>query len=72
MDQPSVTPATPELTGNAVAAADPGSEVTVPAKKASRVARLVAKFGVYGFLFFLIKGLLWLAVPALVIAWRGS
>jgi hypothetical protein len=36
------------------------------------IARWAARLGVAGFLFFLIKGLLWLAVPALVVAWRGS
>lgn len=70
MDQSSVMPATSQEAGTPVTAS--GSEAAKPAKKANRIARLVAKFGVYGFLFFLIKGLLWLAVPALVIAWRGS
>lgn len=37
----------------------------------SRLTRIVKKFGVLGFLFFLIKGLLWLAVPA-AIAWWGQ
>ncbi|HKQ50190.1 MAG TPA: hypothetical protein VJZ71_19095 [Phycisphaerae bacterium] len=31
-----------------------------------RVVRWVRRFGVAGFLFFLVKGLLWLIVPALV------
>jgi len=30
----------------------------------------VARFGVAGFLFFLVKGLMWLIVPALVVAFR--
>lgn len=29
------------------------------------------RIGVAGFLFFLIKGLLWLTVPAAIAAWRG-
>lgn len=29
------------------------------------------KLGAIGFLFFLCKGLLWLIVPAVVVAWRG-
>jgi hypothetical protein len=33
--------------------------------------RWVARLGVAGFMFFLIKGLLWLTVPALIVAWRG-
>lgn len=34
------------------------------------IARWVARFGLAGFLFFLIKGLLWLAIPALLVASR--
>lgn len=33
----------------------------------SRVARWAKRFGVAGFLFFLVKGLLWLSVPTLVV-----
>lgn len=33
-----------------------------------RLRRLAAKFGVAGFLFFLAKGLLWLIIPALIVA----
>jgi hypothetical protein len=29
------------------------------------------RFGVAGFMFFLIKGLLWLTVPAAIAAWRA-
>lgn len=36
----------------------------------SRVRRWVARFGVLGILFFFIKGLAWLIVPALVVALR--
>ncbi len=32
----------------------------------NRFRRILARFGLFGFLFFLIKGLAWLAVPALV------
>lgn len=33
-----------------------------------RIRHLLAKFGVAGFLFFLVKGLLWLIIPALIVA----
>jgi len=36
-----------------------------------RVPRWIARLGVAGFLFFLVKGLLWLAVPAIIVAWRS-
>jgi hypothetical protein len=32
-------------------------------------ANWIKRLGFYGFLFFLVKGLLWLLVPALVTAW---
>lgn len=35
------------------------------------VLRWFARFGVLGFLFFLVKGLLWLAIPAVLVAWRS-
>jgi len=38
---------------------------TEKAKKSFSFAGLVKRFGVAGFLFFLIKGLLWLIIPAL-------
>lgn len=34
------------------------------------VARWIARFGLAGFAFFLVKGLLWLIVPALIVAAR--
>lgn len=37
-----------------------------PEKRKCPAVRWVKRFGVAGFLFFLIKGLLWLIVPALV------
>lgn len=43
----------------------------VPAAKRGRVARWVARFGVAGFLFFLIKGLAWLIVPAAIAAYAA-
>ncbi len=45
----------------------------MPAESPSkiRVPKWIARFGVAGFLFFLIKGLLWLAVPAIIVAWRS-
>jgi hypothetical protein len=42
------------------------------AKNHSRVARWVARFGVAGFLFFLIKGLAWLIVPAAIAAYAAK
>ncbi len=35
-------------------------------KNPSRLSRWIKRFGFAGFMFFLIKGLLWLIVPALV------
>lgn len=52
--------------------AGPGPRASRSSLSGSRFSRLIARFGLFGFLFFLVKGLLWLAVPALVIAWRGS
>lgn len=37
----------------------------------SRLSKLMKKFGLLGFLFFLVKGLLWLALPA-ALAWWGQ
>jgi hypothetical protein len=37
-----------------------------PDKKNSRAALWIKRFGVAGFMFFLIKGLLWLIVPAVI------
>jgi hypothetical protein len=33
--------------------------------------RWIRRIGAAGFLFFLIKGLLWLTVPAAIAVWRG-
>ena len=35
------------------------------------MCRWARRLGIAGFLFFLIKGLLWLAVPAALVAWRS-
>jgi hypothetical protein len=52
--------------GEAAAAADgPRS----PAE-GSRNARWGKRVGTIGFLFFLVKGLLWLLIPALLFAWQ--
>jgi hypothetical protein len=42
-----------------------------PEKRKCPAVRWIKRFGVAGFMFFLIKGLLWLIVPALVayLAW---
>jgi hypothetical protein len=37
-----------------------------------RVAKWINRLGFWGFLFFLVKGLLWLLVPALVAFWASS
>lgn len=37
-----------------------------PEKKKCPAVKWVRRFGIAGFLFFLIKGLLWLIVPALI------
>jgi hypothetical protein len=37
----------------------------MPQQERKSVAKLIKRFGVAGFLFFLIKGLLWLIIPAL-------
>jgi hypothetical protein len=39
-------------------------------RRASTLRRLIARFGVAGLIFFTVKGLLWLTVPAAVVAWR--
>jgi hypothetical protein len=36
------------------------------------VAKWIKRLGFWGFLFFLVKGLLWLLVPALVAFWATS
>jgi hypothetical protein len=36
----------------------------------SRTARWGKRVGAIGFLFFLVKGLLWLLIPALILAWQ--
>ena len=43
---------------------DPTSDT----EQSGRMARLLKRFGIAGFLFFFIKGLLWLIIPA-VAAW---
>ena len=37
-----------------------------------RVATWIKRLGFWGFLFFLVKGLLWLLVPALIALWTTS
>jgi len=37
----------------------------MPQQKEKFIAKMIKRFGVVGFLFFLIKGLLWLIIPAL-------
>lgn len=45
---------------------EPHDEKPAPVRR-----RWCRRFGWAGFLFFLVKGLLWLAGPALVVAWRN-
>jgi len=44
--------------------------VPPPAATSTRLRRRIRALGVWGFLFFLVKGLLWLAIPAAIAAWR--
>jgi len=37
-----------------------------------KVTRWIKRLGFWGFLFFLVKGLLWLLVPALIAIWSTS
>lgn len=37
-----------------------------------RLRQWVQRLGVIGFVFFLVKGLLWLTVPALIAYWAGQ
>ena len=41
-------------------------------KRHMPIAKWVKRLGFWGFLFFLVKGLLWLLVPALVAFWATS
>ena len=41
------------------------------ARSEKQLRRWVERFGVFGFAFFLVKGLLWLTVPALLAYWAG-
>jgi hypothetical protein len=50
--------------------AEPASE-HVPASQKKYWLGLLKKVGIGGFLFFLIKGLLWLAIPALFFLFRS-
>ena len=34
--------------------------------------QVLRKLGVWGFVFFLVKGLLWLAIPAAIAAWSAK
>ena len=37
-----------------------------------KVVNWIKRLGFWGFLFFLVKGLLWLAIPALIAIWQTS
>lgn len=46
------------------------NKVTRPATPRQAMPAWLRQLGVVGFLFFLVKGLLWLLLPALLVAWR--
>jgi hypothetical protein len=37
-----------------------------------KVSKWIKRLGFWGFLFFLVKGLLWLLIPALIAFWASS
>ena len=43
----------------------------IPSNTPSRSRNLLRRLGVAGFSFFLIKGLLWLLIPAVLVLFRG-
>jgi hypothetical protein len=57
---------------SAPAAESPKASSGPPAAETSgsRTARWGKRIGTIGFLFFLVKGLLWLLIPALILAWQ--
>jgi hypothetical protein len=55
--------------GSAPQRSEPASEADTPAG-GSRTTRWGKRVGAIGFLFFLVKGLLWLLIPALILAWQ--
>lgn len=56
----------------AIDAANPPEFLPEPGPGAGpRWKRLVARFGVAGFLFFFIKGLLWLIIPGVIALWAA-
>ena len=63
-------------TDNPLPTTRPGPEPSESASPAdspaggSRTARWGKRVGAIGFLFFLVKGLLWLLIPALILAWQ--
>ena len=46
-------------------------DTTATQPAASSKARWLKRLGAASFLFFLVKGLLWLLVPAAIVAWRA-
>jgi hypothetical protein len=59
------------LNKNAPPVAELKAEATPSTTPKGRLARWIARFGVAGFLFFLIKGLAWLIVPAAIAAYAA-
>ena len=58
--------------GPALPGTDEGLSLNpIPASGPPKRTPLLSRLGGAGFLFFLIKGLIWLALPALLVAWRS-
>lgn len=72
--QPSGTPVARSASGaSEEAVSDGAAAATVnPGSKGERMGRFAGKMGVLLFLFFLVKGLLWLIVPAGLAWWAAS
>jgi hypothetical protein len=69
---PDETPERESPRASAPAAQSPEASSGPPAAESSgsRTARWGKRIGTIGFLFFLVKGLLWLLIPALILAWQ--
>jgi hypothetical protein len=75
MAQPAIPDESPERESpraSAPAAESPEAPSGQPGAETSgsRTARWGKRIGTIGFLFFLVKGLLWLLIPALILAWQ--
>jgi len=52
-------------------ASESGAEHPQPRSGAGKAKRWARRAGAAGFMFFLIKGLAWLIVPAAIVAWEA-